>query len=91
MFNMRFDCRMMEYHGYTTKRKFIESQNISQEQKEKYLDFISDYPESYRRYDMTKVNVVDVQAIVYLADTNIKYPSLKSSEEWYLGWRRRFF
>lgn len=43
------------------------------------------------KYDMTKVNVIDVQAIVYLVDTNIKYPSLKSSEEWYLGWRGQSF
>lgn len=44
-----------------------------------YLPFI--------KYDMSKVNVYDVQAVVYLADTNVKYPSLKESEEWYLGWR----
>lgn len=40
---------------------------------------------------MTKVKIIDVQAMVYLSDTNIKYPSLKASEEWFLGWRGASF
>ena len=75
MFNMRFDVRMMEYCG------FIES-DLSWEEKLKKQFF---------KYDMSKVNVIDVQAMVYLADTNIKFPSLKASEEWYLGWRGASF
>lgn len=85
MFNMRFDCRMMEYHGYTRIRKSIEESDKSQEDKEKLFNFIAD--RYVFKYDMSKVNTVDVQAIVYLVDTNVKYPSLKSSEEWYLGWK----
>ena len=75
MFNMRFDVRMMEYHG------FIDS-TLSNEEK---------LMKQFFKYDMSKVNVLDVQAMVYLADTNIKYPSLKSSEEYYLGWRGTSF
>lgn len=75
MFNMRFDVRMMEYHG------FIDSELSNEEKLWK----------QFFKYDMAKVNVVDVQAMVYLADTNIKYPSLKSSEDWYLGWRGASF
>ena len=75
MFNMRFDVRMMEYHG------FIDSP-LSNEEK---------LMKQFFKYDMSKVNVLDVQAMVYLADTNIKYPSLKSSEEYYLGWRGSSF
>ena len=75
MFNMRFDVRMMEYHG------FIDSP-LSNEEK---------LMKQFFKYDMSKVNVLDVQAMVYLADTNIKYPSLKSSEEYYLGWRGASF
>lgn len=85
MFNMRFDCRMMEYHGYTTWRKQIEESNKSQEEKERLFNLLT--KKYYFKYDMSKVNVVDVQAMVYLADTNVKYPSLKKSEEWYLGWK----
>lgn len=75
MFNMRFDVRMMEYHG------FIDSP-LSNEEKLKKQFF---------KYDMSKVNIMDVQALVYLADTNIKYPSLKKSEDYYLGWRGASF
>ena len=85
MFNMRFDCRMMEYHGYTDWKNKILASEKTQEEKEKLLNFLT--TKYYFKYDMSKVNVVDVQAIVYLVDTNVKYPSLKASEEWYLGWR----
>lgn len=46
---------------------------------------------AFYKYDMSKINTYDVQAVVYLADTNVKYPSLKASEEWYLGWRGSSF
>ena len=49
------------------------------------------WKKSHFRYDMSKVNVVDIQALVYLADTNKKYPSLKWAEEWFLGWRGASF
>lgn len=57
--------------------------------KEEYKLKLSNLP--YYRYDMSKINIEDVQAIVYLVDTNVKYPSLKESEEWYLGWRGASF
>lgn len=85
MFNMRFDCRMMEYHGYTTYRKQIEESDKTQEEKERLFNLLS--KKYYFKYDMSKVNTIDVQAMVYLVDTNVKYPSLKKSEEWYLGWK----
>lgn len=73
MFNMRFDCRMMEYVGYQ------DDQTVNKWEKQHF------------RYDMSKVHVIDVQALVYLADTNKKYPSLKWAEEWFLGWRGASF
>ena len=114
MFNMRYDVRVMEYHGYTKlykdivdktetelstelddiRNKYIKNNktcpyNSIEDLREKYKLDLSRKP--YIKYDMSKVNVLDVQAIVYLVDTNIKYPSLKSSEEWYLGWRGASF
>ena len=89
MFNMRYDVRVMEYHGYTKLYKEIVDSNMTDEEKEKAKLELSYRP--FIKYDMTKVNVYDVQAVVYLADTNIKYPSLKASEEWYLGWRGTSF
>lgn len=75
MFNMRFDCRMMEYVDF-------ENDPLPLEERWKKTHF---------RYDMTKINVWDIQAMVYLADTNKKFPSLKWSEEWFLGWRGASF
>jgi DNA polymerase I-like protein with 3'-5' exonuclease and polymerase domains len=114
MFNMRYDVRVLEYRGYTTKYKQIlemSSETLQlqlEELKLKYKNANKECPyktiedirekhkldlsqRPYIKYDMSKVNTVDVQAIVYLVDTNIKYPSLKSSEEWYLGWRGASF
>lgn len=51
----------------------------------------SNYDAQFYRYDMSKVTTWDIQAMVYLADTNKKYPSLKWSEEWFLGWRGASF
>ena len=75
MFNMRFDCRMMEYYGF----------------EEDPLPLSQRWDKLHYRYDMTKCNVIDIQALVFLADTNKKYPSLKWSEEWFLGWRGASF
>lgn len=75
MFNMRFDCRMMEYVDFDKDE----------------LPLNKRWMKSHFRYDMSKVNVIDIQALVYLADTNKKYPSLKWSEEWFLGWRGASF
>ena len=89
MFNMRYDVRVMEYHGYTTLYKDIVESGLSEE--EIYKKKLELTKKAFIKYDMTKVNSFDVQALVYLVDTNIKFPSLKSSEEWYLGWRGASF
>lgn len=114
MFNMRFDVRVMEYHGYkdlfdkimkmTSDELQLELNDITNKYNLKGLECpyktLEDIREKHKlklsyepfyKYDMTKVNVLDVQAVVYLVDTNIKYPSLKSSEDWYLGWRGASF
>ena len=114
MFNMRYDVRVMEYHGYTTLFKEIQELPLETLQNElniitnKYTErglecpykTFEDIREKHKlelsnrpfiKYDMSKVNILDVQAMVYLVDTNIKYPSLKGSEEWYLGWRGASF
>lgn len=75
MYNMRFDCRMMEYVDFDKDPLPLEQRWVK----------------SHFRYDMSKVNVFDIQALVYLADTNKKYPSLKWAEEWFLGWRGASF
>jgi DNA polymerase I-like protein with 3'-5' exonuclease and polymerase domains len=75
MFNMRFDCRMMEYVDFDVDP----------------LPVSDRWNKLHYRFDMSKVNVMDIQALVYLADTNKKYPSLKWSEEWFLGWRGASF
>lgn len=107
MFNMRFDVRVMEYHGFTTLYKEIEEKDYTEElenirqtllSKNQQCPFnttedLREYKKlslarkPYIKYDMARVNVYDVQAAVFLVDTSVKYPSLKASEEWYLGWR----
>ena len=44
-------------------------------------------------FDMSKYfdKLIDVQAIIFDSDTNIPYPNLKGSEEYYLGWRGASF
>ena len=75
MYNMRFDCRMMEWYGYV-------SSTLSYKERLEKIFF---------NYDMSKVSVIDVQMLVYLADTHKKYSSLKWCEEWFLGWRGASF
>lgn len=111
MFNMRYDVRCMEYHGFVDLFNQIEQSDFTDEfnklnllytnkNKECPIKTLEDFKEYkklelsrklYIKYDMSKINTIDVQAIVYLVDTNIKYPSLKSSEEYYLGWRGTSF
>ena len=45
------------------------------------------------KYDMSVYfdKLIDVQAIIFDADTNMAYPNLKGSEERYLGWRGASF
>lgn len=75
--------------GYTKLKNQILESDKTEEQKQKLLKFLNS--KYFIKYDMSKVHILDVQAIVYLVDTNIKYPSLKSSEEWYLRMERRYF
>lgn len=111
MFNMRYDVRCMEYHGYTNLYRTICDTDYTEELSKLKLNYtnnnkicpintVEDYRDykklelsrkPYIKYDMSKINIIDVQAMVYLVDTNIKYPSLKSSEEYYLGWRGASF
>lgn len=63
--------------------------NTTEDLREAHKLELSNRP--YIKYNMAKVNTYDVQAVVYLVDTNVKYPSLKNSEEWYLGWRGASF
>ena len=45
----------------------------------------------YAKYDMSKVAYFDVAVAVWLADTNIKFPSLKQSSLNYLGFEQMHF
>lgn len=71
LFNARYDLRVMEKYG------FVENGIPYEERNEKL----------YYYFDMSKIKYLDVQVMIFLADTNIKFPSLKKSEEYYLGWR----
>ena len=76
-FNQRFDVRVIEKCG------FIEN-NIPMEQR---------YEERCYEFDMSIYikKLIDVQAIVFSSDTNVPYPNLKGSEEYFLGWRGASF
>ena len=77
MFNARYDIRVFEKYG------FIEN-NISMEERDKKHIY---------KYDMSPnhCTIVDVQALIFDTDTNVAYPSLKKSEEYFLGWRGASF
>lgn len=85
MFNMRYDVRVMEWHGFKEVIDSLKNANYSDEQKQAIKDKLLARP--FMKYDMSKVNILDVQAMVYLVDTNNKYPSLKKSEQYFLGWK----
>ena len=75
MFNARYDMRVFEKYGFVQN-------NVP-------------YEERYRKlnngFDMSIVHFLDVQVLVFLSDTNVPYPSLKNSEEYFLGWRGASF
>lgn len=75
MFNARFDIRVFEKYGFVQN-------NVPYETRYEMLN---------DGIDMSKVNFLDVQVLVFLADTNVPYPSLKKSEEYFLGWRGASF
>lgn len=75
MFNARFDIKVFEKYGFVQN-------NVPYETRYEMLN---------DGIDMSKVNFLDVQVLVFLADTNVPYPSLKKSEEYFLGWRGASF
>lgn len=75
MFNARFDIRVFEKYGFVQN-------NVPYETRYEMLN---------DGIDMSKVNFLDVQVLAFLADTNVPYPSLKKSEEYFLGWRGASF
>ena len=77
MFNARYDIRVFEKYG------FIEN-NIPMD--------VRDQLHIYK-YDMSPAHcdIVDLQALIFGTDTNVPYPSLKKSEEYFLGWRGASF
>lgn len=58
-------------------------------------DTVHNYTEDrfIHRYDLSKHidKLIDVQAIIFMSDTNVPYPNLKGCEEKYLGWRGASF
>ena len=85
MFNMRYDVRVLEFHGFKEAMEAIDNSEYDAETKQKLKNRVLE--KQYMNYDMSKVNIIDVQAMVFLVDTNKKYPSLKGSEEYFLGWK----
>ncbi len=77
MFNARFDIRVFEKYGFCEN-------NISMEERDQKHIY---------KYDMSPAhcNIIDVQALIFDTDTNVPYPSLKKSEEYFLGWRGASF
>lgn len=75
MFNARYDMRVFEKYGFVQN-------NVPYEER---------YRKLHNGYDMSKVHFLDVQVLVFLSDTNVPYPSLKKSEEYFLGWRGASF
>ena len=76
-FNQRFDIRVIEKYG------FVENEIPMQERYERRCCY----------FDMSKYfeKLIDVQTLVFDSDTNVPYPNLKGSEEYYLGWRGASF
>ena len=77
MFNARYDIRVFEKYGFIENNIPIEERDLRH----------------FYKYDMSPAycNVVDVQALIFDTDTNVAYPSLKKSEEYFLGWRGASF
>ena len=86
MFNMRYDTRVMEWHGFKEAMDKIDASDITEENKIAIkAEILKNQVMS--KYDMNKVNTLDVQAMIFDMDTGNKYPALKKSEEYFLGWR----
>ena len=78
MFNARFDIRMMKWYKF--------SENTDEFKHE----FLHNARMNYK-YDMSKVNVYDVQVMVWATDTAHYMPKLKWAELQFLGWRSTTF
>ena len=75
MFNARYDMRVIEKYGFVQN-------NVPYDER---------YRKLFYEFDMSRVHFLDVQVLVFLSDTNVPYPSLKKSEEYFLGWRGASF
>lgn len=89
MFNMRYDTRVMEYHKFVDLMEAIDNANYTDAQKQALKNQV--LAKQFIKYDMSEVNVIDVQAMVFMLDTGWKYPALKKCEEYFLGWRGASF
>lgn len=78
MYNARFDIRMMEWNHF-------EDQALEDKK-----NFIINCRQWYK-YDMSKVNVYDVQVLVWSTYTKHYMPKLKWAELHFLGWRSQTF
>ena len=75
MFNARFDIKVFEKYGFVQNN----------------IPYNERYSLLHGEFDMSLIHFIDVQVLVFLTDTNVPYPSLKKSEEYFLGWRGASF
>lgn len=75
LYNARYDLRMMRYHGFDKN---------NEEHKKKIIN-------GYIKYDVSKIDFYDVSIGVWLADTNVKMPSLKFASKHFLGITQQTF
>lgn len=78
MYNARFDIRMMEWNHF---------ENESLEFKKEFIE----KARMFYKYDMSKVQVYDVQVLVWATYTKHYMPKLKWAELHFLGWRSQTF
>ena len=78
MYNARFDIRMMKWYTFSEMDNNYKA------------DFISSARMNFK-YNMSKVNVYDIQVMVWATDTAHYMPKLKWAELQFLGWRSTTF
>ena len=82
-FNQRFDIRVFEKYGFH-KEDGPYFRDVPYEERDRVRTGEFDMSRYFNKY-------IDVQALVFDSDTNVPYPNLKGSEEYYLGWRGASF
>ena len=82
-FNQRFDIRVFEKYGFH-KEDGPYFRDMPYEERDRVRTGEFDMSRYFNKY-------IDVQALVFDSDTNVPYPNLKGSEEYYLGWRGASF